>query len=208
MLGDIPAINVPDAPSQSVFSMDYYRQKATEFQVTLTALDRAYTAANAAIQSGALSQEDIDGLQGFIDDYESRRMWVRGAAEAINAGAAAINAAGGRFPALSVPQTLGIAPLAVPVAIAAGLATAAAIIVWGNAAIKGVNERLARAQLLDGATPEQRAALARAMAESDAAVSVADSSMLGGIAPLVKWGAIALAAWLAYRAWQGSKGAD
>ena len=122
-------------------------------------------------------------------------------AEAINAGAAAINALGGRFPSLSIPGTLGLPPLIVPAAMVAAVGTAAALIVWGSQWVQGVNDRLKRAQIIDAATPEQRASIVAAMAESDNAVSVAGSSMLASLAPTVKWVAIGIGAFLLYRAY-------
>lgn len=189
----------PDATSP--FAMDYYRNKAREFQVTLDALDRAYWAASGALGTGALDDTTAAALEAALADYESKRTSLRVTAEAINAGAAAINALGGRFPSLSIPGTLGLPPLIVPAAMVAAVGTAAALIVWGSQWVQGVNDRLRRAQIIDAATPEQRASIVAAMAESDNAVSVASSSMLASLAPTVKWLAIGVGAFLLYRAY-------
>lgn len=193
------------ADNPSMFSMDYYRQKSAEFQQVLTALDASYRAAKTAIDSGALTDESVAGLMEFVDDYDSKKMWVKGVAEGINAAAAAINASGGRFPPVSIPGTLGLAPIAAGATLVALVGAIAAIIVWGNNAVSGVNVRLNRAQLIDAATPEQRAQIVGAAAESDNAIAAANSSVLSTIAPLIKWGAVALMAWLAYRAYSGRK---
>lgn len=191
--------SVPEATSP--FAMDYYRQKAAEFQTTLDALDRTYWAASGALGTGALDATTAAALEAALSDYESRRTALRVTAEAINAGAAAINALGGRFPQLSIPGTLGLPPLVAPAALVAAIGTAAALIVWGSQWVSGVNDRLKRAQVIDAATPEQRARIVEAMAESDNAVSVSSSSMLASLAPTVKWIAIGIGAFLLYRAY-------
>lgn len=189
----------PEATSP--FAMDYYRNKAREFQVTLDALDRAYWAASGALGTGALDDTTAAALDAALTDYESKRTSLRVTAEAINAGAAAINALGGRFPSLSIPGTLGIPPIIVPAAMVAAVGTAAALIVWGSQWVQGVNDRLKRAQIIDAASPEQRQRIVAAMAESDNAVNVASSSMLASLAPTVKWVAIGIGAFLLYRAY-------
>lgn len=199
-LGDRWGGETPPAET-SPFAMEYYRRKAAEFQTTLDALDRTYWAASGALGTGALDATTAAALESALSDYESRRTSLRVTAEAINAGAAAINALGGRFPSLSIPGTLGLPPLIVPAAMVAAVGTAAALIVWGSQWVQGVNDRLKRAQIIDAATPEQRASIVAAMAESDNAVSVAGSSMLASLAPTVKWVAIGIGAFLLYRAY-------
>ena len=190
---------VPAATSP--FAMDYYRNKAREFQELIIALDRSYWAASGALGTGALDATTAAALEAALSDYESRRTTLRVTAEAINAGAAAINALGGRFPSLSIPGTLGLPPLVAPAALVAAIGTAAALIVWGSQWMSGVNDRLRRAQVIDAATPEQRARIVEAMADSDNAVSVASGSFLASLAPTAKWIAIGIGAFLLYRAY-------
>lgn len=187
----------PDAPSP--FSMDYYRRKAVEFQQVLDALDRSYWAASGALGTGALDDATATALEAALADYESRKGQLRLTAEAINAGAAAINSMGGRFPRLSIPGTLGLPPLLAPAALVAAIGAAAALIAWGSQWIAGVNERLRRAQIIEGTSPANRDAIVRAMAESDNAVNVAEGSLLASLAPTVKWVAIGIGAFLLYR---------
>jgi hypothetical protein len=189
----------PDAPSP--FSMDYYRRKAVEFQQVLDALDRSYWAASGALGTGALDDATATALEAALADYESRKGQLRLTAEAINAGAAAINSMGGRFPRLSIPGTLGLPPLLAPAALIAAIGAAAALIAWGSQWIAGVNERLRRAQIIEGTSPANRDAIVRAMAESDNAVNVAEGSFLASLAPTVKWVAIGIGAFLLYRAY-------
>jgi len=193
----------PSAQDSSVLSMDYYRAKALEFQQTLNALDTAYRAADAALSSQATDMDTAEYLSNWIAQFLEKRDQFRLAAEAINAAATGVNAAGGRFPVMSIPQTLGIAPVLVPVALVGVVAAAAALVVWGNNAISGLNERLKRAQLLENASPAQKAQLVSAMNDSDESVRQSQATTLSSLAPIVKYGAFALAAWLAYKAYKG-----
>lgn len=189
------------ADSPSPFTLDYYRRKAQEFQVMLDALDRSYWAASGALGTGALDEATVAALESALADYESRKTTLRVTAEAINAGAAVINSMGGTFPRLSIPGTLGLPPIIAPVALVAAIGTAAALIAWGSQWIAGVNERLRRAQIIEGTSPGNRDAIVRAIAESDNAVNVAEGSFLASLAPTVKWVAIGIGAFLLYRAY-------
>ena len=193
------AETVPEATSP--FAMDWYRNKAREFQQVLDALDRSYWAASGALGTGALDEATATALEAALADYESRKGSLRLTAEAINAGAFAINSMGGRFPVMSIPGTLGLPPLLAPAALVAAIGTAAGLIVWGSQWIAGVNDRLKRAQIIEGTSPANRDAIVRAMAESDNAVNVAEGSFLASLAPTVKWIAIGIGAFLLYRAY-------
>lgn len=184
----------------SSLSMQYYRNKVTEFQNTLNAIDKAAMASMIALDSGVLSEADSVALDDALYEYENNKTKMRLTAEAINAGAAAINAAGGRFPELSIPTGLGLAPFVLPAAAIAAIGVAAGLVLWGNTWIKGVNERLKRSVVLDAIqNPEQKAQVAQAMALSDSAVQESEASSLSGIASIVKWGAIAIGAFFIYK---------
>lgn len=202
-LGDSWSV-VEEPAETSPFALDYYRNKAREFQVTMNAIDAAYTAASSALATGALEPEGEAALIEALDAYEGKRITLRVTAEAINAGAAVVNGMGGRFPQLSLPATLGAVPVA-PLALIAAIGTAAGLITWGTQWVQGVNERLKRAQLIEGASPGQRDQLIRAIADSDSAVSQAESSVLATLAPLVKWVAIGAVAFFAYRAYSARR---
>jgi hypothetical protein len=202
-LGDAWGRETPPEET-SPLAMDYYRQKAVEFQSTLNAIDGAYRAANDALATGALDPESEAGIIELLDAYEGKRLTLKLTAEAINAGAAVVNGLGGRFPQLSLPSTLGALPVA-PVALIGAIGAAVGLIAWGVQWIAGVNDRLKRAQLIAGASPAQRDQLIRAIADSDNAVNQAQSSTLAAIAPAVKWVAIAALAFLAYRAYAARK---
>lgn len=198
----IPDNPAPVAESSSFLSSDYWRGKIAEFQATMNAADTVYQATQAAMfTDGAIqSQEVWDGLMQSLAEYDSKKTLIRTTAEAINLGVQAVNALGGNLTALRLPGSLGFAP-AVPLVAIAALSTAAVLVAWGREWIAGVNSRLRMAQALDAqADPKARAALAATLAKTEAAQRAADSSTLGALAPLAKWGALALLGFLAWRA--------
>lgn len=186
--------------STSPVSMDYFRSKVLEFQGVLNALDSGYESAVIALQTPGIDDATANDLAQMIADYKAKRGTLRATVEAINLGAAAVNAAGGRMPELSLPGTLGLLP-ALPFAAIAALGVAATLIAWGNTWLQGLNDRLKTAQLMEGASPEDQQALRQAIVTSDAAVRAADSaSSVGALAPLLKWGAIIVGGFLAWKA--------
>lgn len=208
MLGEITHDDATYAGVQSTspLSMDYYRDKARQFQVTLNALDQGYAAAMNAIDADIDDDLSID-LFDLTQEFDGKRALLVGTARAINLGAEAINAVGGRFPQLSIPSGLGLLP-ALPLAAVAAIATAATLIVWGNTWLQGVNERLRRAQLIaeqKGIDPAKASALVDSLAASDAAVAASETSPLSSIAGMVKWAAIGFGAFLVFQAWKGSR---
>lgn len=184
----------------SVVSQQYARNKITEFQQTLQALDAGYQSAVAALQVPGLDGDTADYLRGWIDDFEGKRWVLKTTAEAINLGAAAYNAAGGRMPSLSIPGTLGFLPaLSVPMIVALG--TAATLIAWGTTALNGLHDRLKYAQSLNAQlTPESKAELARSVVGVEAARGIAGGTGLSALVPVFKWGAIGLLGFFAIRA--------
>lgn len=209
MLGDAGTDNAAydgvTGDSPSVFSLDYYRQKATEFQTILNQVDATAQAAQNVIDAG-IDNDLSNDLVTALSEFDAKKAVFRMTAEAINAAAAFINSAGGRFPSLSIPTGLGFAPIVLPAAGIAAIATAATLIVWGVSWINGVKERMRLAQLMSVGTPEQQAELARSIAVADNAQRTADASPLSSVASVVKWGAIGLGLWLAYRAWSDRRG--
>lgn len=193
--------------SDSVFSMDYVRQKAGELQDMMNSLDAGYFAASQALSIDGLDDDTRSSLQTFLDDFDQHRGMIRTTAEAINASAAVINAAGGRMPSLSIPQTLGIVPFVIPAALIAAVVAAGAIITWGVVWLNGLNQRLQNAQWLDAQdTPESRAQLAQTQAQAQTALDAANGSPWASIAGIAKWVGIAALAFLAYKAFSGRKG--
>lgn len=188
----------------SAFSVQYYRNKAREFQESLNRVDATARAAQMLIDANidsTLSAELIDSLQ----EFDSKKLLFRGTAEAINAGAALLNSMGGRFPQLSIPSGLGLVPLVIPGATIAAIGIAAGLIVWGSQWVAGVVQRMETAQLLGVGTPAQQAELARQMAIARNAQIANSESPLQSISGVVKWGAIAFLAYMAFQAFSRSK---
>lgn len=189
----------------SVFSLDYFRQKVTEYQVMLDGID-AVSRALVTVLDTAVSDEVSQQTLDFMDEIDARKSTMKLTAEAINAASAAVNWAGGRSPVLSIPGTLGLAPLVIPAGTIALIATAAAIVVWGRDFTARIFEYYSRQQTIDAQdTPEKRAAVAAAAGTADNALKVADNSVLGLAGNTIKWIAIAALAWIAYQSLQGRK---
>lgn len=192
--------------SPSMLNLDYYRDIATRFQVTLNQLDqglRAAYIAEAANVSPAINSQ----MRAYINQIEAKRAQLKTTAAAINAGAAVINAAGGRFPVLSVPAGLSAVPLVLPAATVAALAAAVALITWGAQIVSGINERLLYAKKIEGLNPEQRADIAQASEQAARADSYLGAFRpFAGFGEVIKWGGIALAAFMLWRAFAPYRG--
>lgn len=224
MLGDV---NNSDASYSGDTSLTgttfaYFRDKATQFQAILNAVDSAAQVAQTAIEN---STDDafVGDMVALLSDYDAKKTAFKVAAEGINAGAAVINGMGGRFPVLSIPAGLGFVPFVVPAATVAALGAAAALIVWGNTWLQGVNARLllsaqsqasvaAANEISDPAMRDRALAEASrsqaAAAEVQAAADAANASPLSSVAGIVKWAALGLAAWMAYSAFRRSQRDD
>lgn len=200
------------ADSSSVISVDYYRQKATEFQATLVALDITLQAASASIDD---SPDDVAAqLSELIAEANGKKGMLVAAAEALNAVASAANSVGVRFPVLSIPSTLeglGVAPVIAIAGAVAAVAGAAALIVWANDWMNRVyaaqQTALEAAQSITD--PQQRdtalANLSTQSAKTAAAMSDSSGSPLGQVANIVKWGAIAFLVYLGWKAFDSTQ---
>jgi len=175
----------------SPIQLDYYRQKVIEFQNVLVQMDSAAEGAGDLIYivDDVALLEDLNAL---LAEYDLKKGYFRTAAEALNLAISGVNLVGANFPQVKIPRGMNAIPLVAAAGIAAALAVAAGLIVWGRDWIKSVDERARRSQIL-AALPEGplRAQAAQAMAKIDGAVREADSSPLGSIAQIVKWVAIA-----------------
>lgn len=181
---------------ESVFSLQYYRNKANEFQAVLSAMDAAAQSAWTVATSDIDPQLVQDMLQA-LDEYNAKRWELELAVDAINLAASALNAMDIRFPVLSMPSGLGAAPLVIPVAsvaaVAAATAAAATLIVWGRGWIDGVNQRQKAALMLDAVEdPVKRAELAAEIARTDAAAAAASGGWSSDLLGVAKWAALGL----------------
>lgn len=212
-MGDRWGLETPPVETSPV-TVEYWRQKALEFQSTLNAVD---TVARESWALASVLPEDSPQLASILaglDEMESKRQAMKMAAEGINAAAAVVNAAGGRFPVLSIPSALGLPPLVIPAAAVAAFTAAAGLISWavgwvrvqtaliGSSvtALEAIEDPAARA---DAA---REVALIRARAES--AASAAGASPLASLASAAKWVGLGALAWFAYRAWKSTRGAS
>ena len=172
--------------------LNYYRQKINEFQNVLVQMDSAAEGAQGLIDIGVSDVSLLEDLNALLAEYDLKKGFFRTAAEGLNFAISGVNLVGGDFPNIKIPRGMNAIPLVAAAGIAAALAVAAGLIVWGRDWIKSVDERARRSQILE-ALPEgpQRAQAAQAMALIDGAVREADASPLGSIAQIVKWVAIA-----------------
>lgn len=210
-LGDAGApnddVSYSGADPNDAFSMAYYIDKARQFQVSMDAADAMATSlidTIALARVNALWGEDNDAviadLTDLLSQYDEKRTTFRVTAEAINGGAATINTLGGRFPELSIPSGLGIAPIVMGGAALAAIAVAASLVVWVNTWIKGANARMATAAaaaLIDD--PQLKEQYLEKVALAQAAADSTDSNPLSSIANIAKWGAIVFGLYMAYK---------
>lgn len=190
---------------ESKFSMQYYRNTARRFQEVLNQLDRAAGQVATVIADPNVPQSLVGELSAMLDEFDWKKSVLKGTAEAINAGAATINAVGGRFPELSIPSGLGAVPLLLPAGTVAAIGVAAGLITWGVTWLAGVNERLKLALQYEQMTPDTRDRVAAAQVQVESAAAAAQDSPLASIAGIVKWAALGLAAYLAYNAFTSSR---
>jgi len=176
----------------SPLQLSYYRQKINEFQNVLVQLDSAAEGAQGLIDIGVSDVSLLEDLNALLAEYDLKKGFFRTAAEGLNLAINGVNLVGADFPNIKIPRGMNAIPLVAAAGIAAALAVAAGLIVWGRDWIKSVDERARRSQILE-ALPEgpQRAQAAQSMAKIDGAVREADASPLGSIANIVKWVAIA-----------------
>lgn len=188
------ALNESAMPGESAspLQLDYYRQKINEFQNVLVQMDAAAEGAQGLIDMGFDDAELVNDLNSLLAEYDLKKGFFRTAAEGLNFAISGVNLIGANFPSVKVPRGMNAIPLVAAAGIAAALAVAAGLIVWGRDWIKSVDERARRSQILQ-ALPAgaQRSQAALEMAKIDGAVREADASPLGSIAQIVKYVAIA-----------------
>ena len=188
--------------TNSPVTLSYYQQKIVEFQNLLNGMDTAAKAAQSALWDDIDPKLSAD-LQTYLDDFDSKKWEFRAAAEALNLAVNGANLVGADFPNVTVPQTLGVVPLVAAGVIAAAVATAAALIVWGNTWLQGLNQRLRDQELIASVTdPVKRDKLIQTQLEVDQAAAEANASPLSSISNIVKWLAIGAVAYFAFSAYK------
>ena len=195
-----PVVAAPGSPT--VFSVDYYRNKVAEFQNVLLEMDAAAAIARQMIDDD-VSPEITVGYQADIQAFEGKKGAFRMAAEALNFAITGANLVGGNFKPVRVPGQLAALPVAVIAGVAAAVAVAGGLIVWGRDWIAGVNQRTLEAARLATLTPEARERVIRAQQELEAAQNRAEGSPITAIAGAAKWIGWAVAAYFIWRTVEG-----
>ena len=195
-----PTAATDTATPATPLQLDYYRQKVVEFQNVLNAMDSTATAAsNIAWES--LDPQLSSDMDDLLAQYNDKKGSFRAAAEALNFAINGINTVGANFPTVAIPAGLGFVPIAAAAAVAGAIAVAAALIIWGQTWIQGVNDRMKTGVILDAIQdPTQKARVAQQIANADIALQQSQQSPLASIANGVKWLAIAALAFFAYSA--------
>jgi len=210
MVGDAWGSETVSDPS--ILSLDYYRQKATEFQVALNSLDEVGRALYIAERAASCEAAMADEWSDLIGMFQTKRNQFVLAADAINLAGNTLNSAGVRFPVLSYGANLGALPaLALP-AVAVAVAAAASLIVFGKEFAATVRDALKRWQYSDAfeqLTPEEKADMLRDLIEADARVTTAQTTSGAGslesIAGAVKWVAIGVGIFAVFRMYKDSQ---
>jgi hypothetical protein len=195
-----PVVAAPGTPS--VFSVDYYRNKVTEFQNVLLEMDAAAAIARQMIQDD-VDPEITAGYQADIQAFEGKKGQFRAAAEALNFAISGANLVGGGFKPVRVPGQLAALPLPVIAGVAAAVAVAGGLIIWGRDWIAGINQRTLEAARLATLSPEARERVIRAQQELEAAQNRAEGSPITAIAGAAKWIGWAVAAYFIWRTVEG-----
>jgi hypothetical protein len=202
----------PSSPTR-FFSLAYYQDQIVAFQNAVTALDQAAQHVTDLLTLETLDDQSRTELQAWIDDFNGKKFEIRAAAMAINAVADTAQAVGFNVPNVTLPQSLGFAPLAI-VGLAAAVAAAAAVVAWSIQAIavaqqttEQVKLRLAAIANLPVADQEKLLAAEQGIAAARASAEAGAGGTLSTVATIIKWVAIGAALWFAYRACQDfSKG--
>jgi hypothetical protein len=182
--------------------VEYYRNKVTEFQSVLLEMDAAAAIARQMIQDD-VDPEITAGYQADIQAFESKKGQFRAAAEALNFAISGANLVGGGFKPVRVPGQLAALPLPVIAGVAAAVAVAGGLIIWGRDWIAGINQRTLEAARLATLTPEARERVIRAQQELEAAQNRAEGSPITAIAGAAKWIGWAVAAYFIWRTVEG-----
>lgn len=194
-----PVVAAPGSPT--VFSLDYYRNKVAEFQAVLLEMDASAAIARQMIEDD-VSPEITAGYQQDIQAFEAKKGQFRAAAEALNFAISGANLVGGNFRPVRVPGQLAALPVAVIAGVAAAVAVAGGLIIWGRDWIAGINQRTREAARLATLTPEARERVILAQQELEAAEQRANASPITAIAGAAKWVGWAVAAYFVWRAFE------
>lgn len=177
----------------------YYEQKMIEFQNLLFALDRSAVTMQE-IADGEYDPDLTSDAQAWLTEYDDNKWKFKGAAEALNFAIDGWNRLGGSMHNLSIPSTLGLAPLGLP-AVAAAIAAIAALTVVALRMIDNANKLSTTQQYLNNIKdPAIRSQVASKMATLESETRSSESGSVSMIAGTVKWVALVAVAYFAYQA--------
>jgi len=206
LIGQLTLDNLPQN------KVSFFQQQITQFQNILWSVDSAAITLQSLAANPDLSADDAASVNALLDEYAGRKAAFKFAAEAFNAIASTINAAGGSVTALEIPAGLGFAPLAIPVGYAVAIAAATILVSFGVGWLSrattlsaDVSSRyIALANATTDPTEKQRllnmGAVAQAAADQVAQKSAdAGSTTLGQLSNIAKWVAIGAGLFLIYK---------
>jgi hypothetical protein len=197
------AVTLPDGSTQTAVTnvtpnnVGYFATKAQQFQQMIYDVDAVAANMMDMIDNYDLDADSLASVQAQLAEYDGRKTALNFAADAFNAVSRTVNAVGGALPLITVPQTLGFAPLVIPVAAAAAIAGSVALVAWGLGWLSRSNDTLTNiaAKVSD---PKLRDAILAKAADAEARSQISGGA-LGQVASIAKWAAIGIGAYLAYQ---------
>jgi hypothetical protein len=193
---------VPDSGSVTQYaSLDFYRNKIREFQVALNELD-ATAKVMRDFAALPVPPAEYDAAVQWLTDYETNRAYAVAAAEAINLASNTANAAGIRMPVVSWQMRgVGAFPPLMIAAVASAVGAGAWFLSYAIDRISAAKEITAMRDTIAMLPENERAAALRMNQEITLAKARAENP-IASIANVVKWVALGVAGFFAYRAFE------
>lgn len=209
-LGDVTYDNASytGETGDSVFSLDYYRNKIRDFQDTMNAADRTVQAL-ADVRPYLTDADQISQWENLWQQLMDKRTEMQIGAKAINLAAEGLNAINVTMPEVSVPATLqglGIAPL-----VLAGMAAAIAGVGALVYSLRGIIDSAAAVidnwlvLKSDSLTDTQKTAILTARDEVKQAQADASGGVSASVTKIIQWVAIGAIAYFGYKAFLAYK---
>jgi hypothetical protein len=181
-------------------SIDYFRNKARDFQIVLNNLD-IIDKSLMDVRYEINGQDDLLAeWADLYDELQSKKSQFKLAAEAINLASNGLNAVNIRFPQLSIPNSLGIAPA---IGVAAAIAGAAVLVYWASEFIPRVFNFFDYALSLNFADEETKKRIIELKEKTNFEIQRNGSGSLNQVVNVIKYVAFAGAAYFAYKLFIG-----
>lgn len=208
--GETGLIGLPD--TNSPLSLDYYRQKVVAFQNVITSLDSVYYELQSV---GSLIGDDPDAYaewSALVGEFEDKRNQIGVIAEGLNLASQGMNGSGISFPSVVNTMGLGIGPVVIPAALAAAVAAAVYMMAWATGfldrLVNAVNHWKSINAIAALPVDQQGPALAQLeqlSAATDQALAASRANQLTAFSTLVKYGAIALGIYFAWKLYKDAQ---